>query len=57
MTLATQTNVLRYILKSLVRDLEKRELGINFFTFKQQNEPFNIINKIWVEKNDPLLFW
>lgn len=57
MTRATQANGLRYILKSVVGDLEKRELRISFFAFKQQDEPFDITSEIWAEKIESLLFW
>lgn len=46
MTPATQANVLRYMLKTVIGDAEKRELRISFFAFKQQDEPFDITNKI-----------
>lgn len=57
MTPTTQANVLRYMLKTITGDAEKRELRINFFAFKQQDQPFDITNEIWAEKKEPLLFW
>lgn len=46
MTSAMQANILRYILKSVIEDVKKCKLRISFFAFKQQDELFNITNKI-----------
>ena len=35
MTLATQANILRYILKIIIGNTEKCKLSISFFIFKQ----------------------
>lgn len=45
-TPATQANMLKYILKFVIGNLEKRKLHISFFAFKHQDKPFDITNKI-----------